>query len=102
MLPRQALDQHVEDRACRTVTGVPADAERLAREVLHQPLDIGGADVDFFGGPAAFAPVAGGGALTDLLDLLAVDRAAFEQQLEAVVLGRVVAARDLDSAIDVE
>ena len=44
----------------------------------------------------------GGGALAELLDLRAEHRAALQQQLEAVVVGRVVAAGDLDAAVDVE
>ena len=38
----------------------------------------------------------------ELLDLRAEHRAALQQQLEAVVVGRVVAAGDLDAAVDVE
>ncbi len=102
MLAWQAVQQHVEDRPGGAVAGVPADVERLAREALEQPRDIGFANVDLLGGAVAVGPVAGGGALADALDLLPEHGAALQQQFEAVVVGGVVASGDLDAAVDVE
>ena len=102
VVARQPLDQHVEGRARGAVAGVPADAERLAAIILEQPVDISLADVDFLDRAAALVPMAGSGALAELLDLRAEHRAALQQHLEAIVIGRVVAAGDLDAAVDVE
>ena len=102
VLSGKPVDEHVEDRPGGAIAGVPADPERLAREVLQQAVDIGLADVDLFDAAVAVAPVPGGRAAAERLDLLPEHRAAFEQQLEAIVVGRVVAARHLDAAIDIE
>ena len=102
VLSGKPVDEHVEDRPGGAIAGVPADAEWLAREVLQQAVDIGFADVDLFDAAVAVAPVPGGRAAAERLDLLPEHRAAFEQQLEAVVVGRVVASRHLDAAVDIE
>ena len=102
MMAGKLLDQHVQDRTCSAVPGVPADAEGFAGESLQQAVDIGFADVDLLDAPVALGPVAGGSAPAERLDLLPEHRTAFEQHLEAVVIGRVVAPGHLDAAFDVE
>jgi len=69
VLAGQPLDQHVEQWPRGAVAGIPADAESVPREVLEQPVGIGLTDVDFLDAAVALGPVAGGGALADLLDL---------------------------------
>ncbi len=101
MMPGQPLDDHVEDRPGGAVARVPADAERLAGKALEQPVGVSGADVDFLDAAVALVPVARCGALAELLDLRAEQRAALQQQLEPVIVGRVVAAGNLDAAVDV-
>src|SRR5206468_1025016 len=71
-------------------------------KAFDEPVHISLADVDFFDCPAAFGPVPGRGAFADLLDLLSEYRAAFQKQLETVVLCGIVAPRHLDAALDVE
>ena len=50
--------------------------------------------------PSSQSPV--GRALAELLDVLAEEGAVLQHHLEAVVIGRVVAAGDHDAAVDVE
>src|SRR6185503_8615922 len=102
MLPRQPLHEHLEDWGGGAVAGVPADAKRLARKAFEQPLDISGADIDLLDIAVAAGPLARSRAPADRLDLLAEDRTALQQQLEAVIIGGVVAAGDLQPAVDVE
>ena len=102
MMAGQPLDEHVEDRSRGAVAGIPPDSERLPRKAFEQAVRIGFPDVDFLGCAVALAPVAARGATPERLNLGPEDRAAFEQKLEAVVFGRVVASRHLDAAVDVE
>ena len=62
MLTGQALDQLLDDRACRAVPGVPADPVSLAVEALDQRIDISVEDVGFLDLALTVAPVALGGA----------------------------------------
>src|SRR6202007_102069 len=88
MLPRQPLDQHVEDRARRAVSGIPADAKRLAGEVLEEPVDIDFANVDLFNSAGAIEPVARGRAAANRLNLRTENGTSLQEQLEPVVIGR--------------
>src|SRR4029079_12155731 len=73
MLSGQALHEHVEDRPRGAVSGVPADPVRVAGEAFEQAVYMGFADIALFHAAAAFVPMAGRGALADLLDLRAED-----------------------------
>ncbi len=99
MLARQFLDELLERGTGGAVAGVPTDAERSALEALHQAIDVGVEHIDLVDMAMALGPVAVGGAAADLLDLIAEDRAAVQEHLEPVVVGRVVAPGDLDSAL---
>ena len=104
MLAGQFGDQLFQRRAGRAIARVPAHAER--RELLgaaRDAIDIGiqhrllprGA------GFARIVPVAGLGHLAQLHDVRAEERPALEHHLEAVVIGRIVAAGNHDAAVDI-
>ncbi len=65
----------------------------------HQPVDVGVEHLQGFDFSGAVAPGALGGQPADSLDILAEERAALEHHLETVVIRRVMAAGDLDTAI---
>ena len=86
-------------RAGDAVAGIDRDRHR-SRELAvgDDARAVLGEDVHRRRAAAALHVVIGFHAPTQSLDLLAVDRAAADDHLEAVVVLRVVAARDLDAA----
>ncbi len=103
MLARQRRGQRLERLAGGAVAGVPDHLEGApALEVLAQAPDIG---VEHRAGRAragAAREGAAGGDPAQLLDALAVERLLAPHHLEAVVIGRVVRAGDLDAAVGVQ
>ncbi len=102
MLAGELLDQLLDGGAGGAIAGVPADSIALAAEILDQAVDVGIENIRAFGASVTIRPGAGGGAAAELLDLLAEHRAAVEEHLEPVIVGRVVAAGDLDPALHIE
>ena len=86
----------------RAVAGIPADPVGGAVEPLEQAIDIAVENALLGNGAFALLPVAGGGHRAHLLDVGAEKGVAAERHLEAVIVGRIVAAGDHDAAGDVE
>src|SRR5207249_10123971 len=90
-------------RARRPVAGVDHDVDR-AREASHPRGDVvlvDGEDGAVLDRPLARLEPAGLEAPAQVLDLLPVQGVLAEADLEAVVVGRVVAAGHLDAAVQV-
>ena len=102
VLARQQLSELLDHPACRTVAGIPADPVRAAGIACHQPPDIGVLDVIVADGAFALFPVALGAHAAELLDVFAEERLVLQHHLEAVVVGRVMAAGDHDAAVDLQ
>ena len=103
MLAGQLRRQLLERRAGGAVAGVPADPEGAAVEALQQPLDIAVDHRPRRGPcprPSSQSPAAAIAA--ELLDVARRRRRCAEHHLEAVIIGRIVAAGDHDAAVDVE
>ena len=102
-LAAETLEQFRSDRAGDAVAAVHDDLQRAGEfDVADDLVNVGGLDV----GAAAFAlavlQVAGLDALLEVLDRVERQRRAADDHLQAVVVGRVVAAGDRDAAIAAE
>src|SRR5205823_11587427 len=100
--PEAAVDAR-RDRARRPVAGVDHDVDP-AREASHPRGDVvlvDGEDGAVLDRPLARLEPAGLEAPAQVLDLLPVQGVLAEADLEAVVVGRVVAAGHLDAAVQV-
>ena len=102
VLAGEPLNEPVEYRTGSAIAGVPSDPEGTASKVLNQPVDISLGNIDLFNLTSALAPVARSAAAAERLDLLPEYRAAFQQELEAVVVGGIVAAGHLDPAVHIQ
>ena len=105
VFPRQPCDELLQGRAGRAVPCIPANAEagkgRLIDplQCLHQPVDIivqNGQIGDF---TRSVVPVPGSCHRAQILNILSEKRSALKNHFEAVVIGRIVAARYLYAAI---
>src|SRR3954467_5352098 len=100
MLAGQTLDEAVDDGAAGAAARVPADPERPPLEPFEQPVDIT-VHPRLVGDPAgALFPIAFRRHPAERLDALAEKGLVAKDHLEAVIIGRIVAARALDAAVD--
>src|ERR1700738_3392451 len=96
----QTCGELLDDLAGRAVSGIPGDGQRaVAVIVARQSRDVLLADRALFdpSSLAARSPEAPG-RLAELLDRRPVKRLALEDELETIVVGRVVRAGDHDPA----
>ena len=99
----QARAQHPHRFAGRPVACIPGDLERtLAVVVQGNPLDIGIENRSVLPRPATGFERSPDDDPAEPRDVLAVERAGRRQELEAVVVGRVVGARDHHAGIGLE
>ena len=101
--PGQARAQHPHRLAGRAVARVPGHPERpVAVEVPGDPLDIGIQNRPVLARTLAGLERPAGNDPAEPRDIPAVERAGRGQELEAVVVGRVVGAGDHDAGIGLE
>ena len=107
MFTRQSGNQFLERRAGSAVAGVPADAHAFERRCIdaiqrcEKARDILVKDIALLCIACSIAPLARSRPPTQFLDVAAEERAALEYHLEAVVIGGVMAAGYLNTAVDV-
>lgn len=102
VLTRQLVEQGRKNVAGYAVAVVPDNLQLAVAAVviLQKAFDILFLDIDGFHRALCFGNnVAFAGQMTEMLDLLTEERLVGQHHLEAVVVGRVVAARDHDRAI---
>ena len=103
MLTRQELDELLDDRARNTVAGVPADLVAAAGIASDEAADIIVLDVERRNHAAILCvdrvPIAVRGHLTKRLNVGAEKWRVLQHQLEAVIVGGIMAAGYLDAAI---
>src|SRR3954467_13017017 len=100
MLAGQTPDEGAGEGAAGAAARVPADPERPALEAFEQPVDIT-VHHRLVGDPAgALFPIAFRRHPAQRLDALAEKGLVAKDHLEAVIIGRIVAAGDLDAAVD--
>src|SRR3954464_11142184 len=100
MLAGQTLDEAVDDGAAGAAARVPADPERPALEALEQAVDITVHHRLVGDRAGALFPIALRRHPAERLDALAEKGLVAKDHLEAVIIGRGVAAGDRDAAVD--
>ena len=107
MFARQARGEFLERGPGGAIARVPADLQLGERgriepvERFEHPVDIGIDHVALLDRARTVDPFARRPAPAKLLNVSAKERTALEHHLEAVVIGRIVAAGYLDAAIDI-
>ena len=100
-LATQRLEQTRREFAGHAVAGIDHDLHRTHRlDVADDAVKIDLLDIVFGVRALTAREVVVDDALIQRLDLVAIDRGAAQDHLEAVVVGRIVAARHDDARID--
>ena len=100
MLTGQQLDQLLDRRPRRAVARVPPDTKAGSVKILQQARDIAVHDVERLAPRRSVRPLSRGRHCPQFLNVLAKKWAMLEHQLEAVVIGGIMAAGYLYTAIN--